>query len=391
MVRLGWLVGVVMCAPLVGCGSDEAVHSPQAVPLTPGDTELCVQALIPNGFGLAWERLNHRISEFAVSYDPGTAVACDGQTGASANVFSIGGDFSTGEVAIDEPIARLAYAVVGAYDPDTTPSQASAVDVALGQTTLEIDPSQNATVELPDLNLSKTFETEVVAIAGLALSSNVAQGPDYPEDYEARLGYTSRGVALEVDEAKGEVSVAFRLGLADRDNVNRAIAVANTRAIAHLAKIGFSDGAVTRASHSLSHTYPGKAFGESDPLPELPSGKTALVIQGQPGFDRATVVLTGFDYLFFGSKPDAGDYMREITFRPRQMNYDSATGKMTLTAGIYASNASIITEGPMELDARVELALLQWNGGGKVEQLEHDATFVVGEHTVIALPLVPAR
>jgi hypothetical protein len=167
--------------------------------------------------------------------------------------------------------------------------------------------------------------------------------------------------------------------------------VANTRAIAHLAKIGFSDGAVTRASHSLSHTYPGKAFGESDPLPELPSGKTALVIQGQPGFDRATVVLTGFDYLFFGSKPDAGDYMREITFRPRQMNYDSATGKMTLTAGIYASNASIITEGPMELDARVELALLQWNGGGKVEQLEHDATFVVGEHTVIALPLVPAR
>lgn len=304
-------------------------------------------------------------------------------------MFFIGGDFSTGEVFSDVPIARLAYGVVGAYEPATPPLQPSAVGVAFGQTTLEIDPSQNASIELPELGLAPSFGTQVVAIAGLELNSDVPQGPDYPEDYEARLGYTSRGLALEIDEDAANVSAAFRLGVADRDNVNRAIAVAQTRAIAHVAKIGLIDGNVTRVTHDLRHTYPGTAFGEGDPLPDLPAGKTAVVIQGQPGFEHATVVLTGFDYLFFGSHPAAGDTMREITFRPRDMNYDSAAGTMTLTAGIYESNASITTEWPMELDARVDLALLQWNGGGDVQQLEHEATFAVGERTVIGLPLVP--
>ncbi len=361
------------------------------VATVPGRTDLCAEAVVPTGFGLGWDRLNHRIAVYSVSYDPTAAVSCNGSTGAHVAAQFVGGDFSTGEVASDTPIVRTSYAVVGAHEPgvQSTPT----LEIAFGQVQVDIDATQTASAELPDLTLQSPASTTVLAVAGLGLYTDVPQDPDYPSDYDPALGYTSNGMAVSIQPGSpAQTTVRFGLAEADRENMNAAIAYARTKAMVQYMKVGVIDGALTTHTHTISHDYPEAEVFDSTPLPPIPSEKTRVTIAGQPGFEQAVAVLTTVDFELFRSTPGHGDYIREMSIGLNDPSYDPASGTMSLTVGAYASNASLLTEGPMQVDATVGLTLVQFNGGGTVAHVQHDQSFeVLTVPANIPLPLEPAK
>lgn len=376
---------LLLCVPLLAlsCGSSGDPES------TPGPTPepryaLCADAVLPNGFGLGWEKLNHRISQWSIRVDSTNAETCSGDGGSSLLTTFVGGDWTTGQSSTDTPIVMVDYVVVAAREPiDAAGPQQ--VWTTHNETAIDIDPTQHART-VADRPAASNPRVEV--LTGLELDTNVAQDADYPEDYDPAHGYTSRGITARVtdlDDGNVDVEIAFEHGEADRPPMNKAIPFARTRAVVAHTTVEVAGGHFTRATKQFRLTYPMQDALDATPLPHGDDAVMAMDIVGEPGFEHGMVLLTGISFSLFPDLP-YGDYLRELSVRPRNVKYDPKTGKARFILDGYVSNAGFLTMAGMDADMFFDVVLVQWNGGGRPVQVAFSSSFETGQAS-FALPM----
>jgi len=205
----------VLLLALAGC--DDAL-GPRGTP--------CTEALIPNAVGWRWERTNHRVSELGFT----TVAAVDAPCSASAlRATFVGGDFTTGAFGEDLPrVTWQAQRITG----DGTTFAAATVELT-GRIEAGAPGRLTRKVSLRALGLDG-FDHVTALIGGLHFTTAVTPPAGYPDDYSTELGYTSRGLRLEVtadrtsnEEATITAEAWLEPGTSpDRDDLNRAIAFA---------------------------------------------------------------------------------------------------------------------------------------------------------------------
>lgn len=359
---------------LIACGS-ESSDDPTA-PKPEPRYHLCADAVLPNGFGLAWQNLNHRISKWSVRVDASRAESCTDGGGATLNTTFIGGDWTTGQSSTDIPIVMLDYAVVAPREPGVKTDPY--LWAAHHETSFDIDPSQRAatTTSRPD-----SSHPRVEVLTGLELDTDVPQDASYPENYDPAHGDTSRGVTARVmDRSDGDVDVEVALlhGEADRPPMNAAIPFARTRAIVAHTTVEVPEGVITRATKTFRLTYPMQDALDTTPIPHGDDAAMSMEIAGELGFAHGIVLLTGISFALF---PDLvyGDYLRELSVRPRNVRYDSKTGVARLILDGYVSNSGFLTMAGMDADMTFDVVLVQWNGGGAPVQVGFVSSFETGQ------------
>ncbi len=214
------LVRATACAAvsLLALAACDEVAGPRGTP--------CTEALIPNAFAWRWERTNHRVSQIGFSTVSAVAAPCAAST---LRATFVGGDFTTGAFGEDLPQLRWqAKRIVG----DGTTFAAATVEL-----TGRIEPGApgqlRRKVSLRALGLDG-FDHVTALIGGLHFTTATTAPEGYPADYSPELGYTSRGLRLEVaadrtsdDEATITAEAWLEPGTSpDRDDLNRAVAFA---------------------------------------------------------------------------------------------------------------------------------------------------------------------
>jgi hypothetical protein len=375
---------VLLALLLPACGSANE-GDPSPAPTPEPRYALCADAVVPNGFGLAWEKLNHRISRWSIRVDPSKAETCSANPGSTLHTTFVGGDWTTGQAATDVPIVMLDYAVVAPRDPNGAVRKPQHVWATHHATALDIDPSQHASA-IADRPASEHPRVEV--LTGLELDTNVPQDADYPEDYDPAHGYTSRGVTARVtdrDDGSVDVEIAFEHGKADRPPMNAAMPFARTRAVVEHTTLEVPGGHITRATKQFRLTYPLQDALDATPIPHGEDALMTTVIEGVSGYEHGMVLLTGISFSLFPDLP-YGDYLRELSVRPRNVRYDPETGRAKFVLDGYASNSGFLTMAGMDADMRFDLVLVQWNGGGAPVQVSFSSSFDTGEAS-FALPM----
>ena len=363
---------------LAGCGDKdgEGIH---------GGANACHRAVVTSGLGLRWAYANHRISLWNVHPVQDAcpeAVPGDGML----SVGSIGGPWSTGQVAMDKPSVSYDYFAV---DSDVAAFAVVSVPITIDAPS----PTGTASVALllPEHGM-EGYEQYTALLSGLALTTNVQQvDPLYPDAYDPSYGYTSRGIGagvtdpvLEGDVVRFSVWAHFEHGSADRPDMNQALEHARTRVVVHILLVGLRGGAVTPATKAYLLEYPPPRLLFAKEYDHAPEELRRTEIAGVPGLAVAAVGITNFDFRLFGSVPQ-GEYMREFYISARMLSHDPVTGRAVLDVDGFASNVGIITYETMENDFSAGLVLLQLPAGTAVPGRIHEA-FETGE---TFLPLNP--
>jgi hypothetical protein len=214
------------------------------------------------GLRQSWSLLSHRVSR------AGVVLAEDG----ALQVSMVGGDFSTGEAMTDTPEYQVTVATI------TAPGLVSAT----GSTEFQVGPGEDERAfEEEDVEIrgAEGYASCVALSRGFTLETDVAQGPDYPDDYDPALGYTSRGLSWGVSFAVPEGSSVIFSAMAaakwgpagpddpiDRSAMNAAIPLAVTAMTVHWTVICTRDPievGTARASATLPHDPP---YSEQEPL-----------------------------------------------------------------------------------------------------------------------------
>ncbi len=254
------------------------------------DEGACAAFTVPTGFGLRWDTLNHRISRWSVRGEG------EGCRAASVAFGYIGGDFSTGEVFSDTPHGRFGFRRV---EPDPTQAGAHRVTAAL-----DVGPSSVAettvTLSRADAGL-RGYEHVSAFVAGVAFATDVPQPDDYPTDYEARFGYTSRGlgawariVEVTADEIVVSMGVRFAHGTSDRADMNRAIPVAVSAAELDVLVVG-SASEPRSGDVTYDHEVPRQQLSEDPPPARAPVDRQRVSLVGAAGAAPGIWGLSEFD------------------------------------------------------------------------------------------------
>jgi hypothetical protein len=147
---------------------------------------------------------------------------------------------------------------------------------------IPIDAEGQAGVRLPlDLRTIGIDDSgrATAVVGGFLFRTDVPQGDDYPSDYEARLGYTSRGFGVDVALDSGpdgtaalRVDVRFEHGAASdawfRADMNRAMRAARTEAWVDVVILSVAErrpGLRHRVAHALDR--PWRWTRDREPLP----------------------------------------------------------------------------------------------------------------------------
>lgn len=269
---------LVLAGLLAGCGGHEE------------------RVLLLTGWDYEWETLSHRVAYLRAD------LAQDSSLGLGL----VGGSFSTGEEGADVPHYRVRFADA------TVPASAWGEATA----TLEVPPEGTVQgtvhLSLPDAGP----KDEVVAVInGFWIDTDVPQGDDYPADYPARWGYTTKGFALALGQpvASGDgvdvpVTVTVRWATQDRDDMNAAIPHAWTGVGVHVLALA------TRAGLSSATVGLEADYGFDPPYTEQ------LPMQGLVSWDAdepaGVAGWTAFDLSGSGepTNPEngSGDYVRGL-------------------------------------------------------------------------------
>jgi len=323
----------------------------------------CPRAVVTSGLGLAWAKVNHRISLWRVAPEQ---VSCPATVpdDVTLQVGSVGGNWSTGQTMSDTPSVAYAYnAVDGGDNAAFYPVAVSLwLDAPADEAEIDVD------VSLADAQLDG-YAHHAVLLNGLELRTDVEQvDPDYPDNYDPALGYTSRGIGAAVRDLQVADGVArfvaharFDLGPADRRKMNRAIEHARTKAVVHALLIGYNEGNVAAAEHGYSVSYDHRLLLQPD-YPHAPEELRQLTITGAPGYPVAFAGLQSFDFRLFASVEE-GDYIREFSVMASLLDYDETTGEALIDLDGYASNAGWLTYEDLENDFTATIALVQWPSG----------------------------
>jgi hypothetical protein len=343
----------------------------------------CPRAVVSSGLGLAWKRLNHRISYWSLHPNQQTCPSA-APAGVTLTAGNVGGDWSTGVVLEDTPLAHYRYFAVDGGGR----LGFAAVDFELAIDPPGYEAKTPAEVPLASAGLAG-FADYAVLLQGLTLTTDAPQpDPDYPVDYDRAQGYASRGLGAGVADlavvdgrARFTVWARFELGPADRPAMNRAMRHARTRARVYALLVGLRDAALTHAEHGYTLRYdPPRRLLQRDYRHASPE-QQRFAVAGRPGFPVAFLGLESFDFRLFGGAAN-GDYLRELSVQAKLVDYNPATGAATVVLDGFASNASwALTYETMINKFSARLALVQLSGG-EAQQREKSFAFRTGETTV---------
>ncbi len=343
----------------------------------------CFRAVVTSGMGLSWKWLNHRISLWGV-YPRQDACPDFGDIELAAEF--VGGNWSTGQTLTDTPSVDYRYTIV---DGDK-----SMAFLPLRATLWLAAPEDEAEAAL-EIPLAEKgmdgYESYLVLLNGLELSTDVPQyDPEYPADYDPALGYTSRGIGAGVGDLNVDGQTAtftawarFDHGPADRDDMNRAMARARTKAVVHVLIVGMNGGAATMTDHGYDLIYDPPSLLFQSKYEHAPEDMRRVEIDGDAGYEKSFIALQSFNFDIFGSTHN-GDYIRDFSVQALMTDYDPGSGKALVDLDGYASNASLLTYEQMENSFCARVALIQIPGGA-AESGHIESEFETGE---TLLPLI---
>lgn len=314
------------------------------------------------GFNHTWDFLSHRVSL--------SEVAVDGEGTVTSGI--IGGDFSTGDVALDFVRFRVAQSRITGSD----------VYVGHGSLDLVVGPdgafSETVTLDVPGISNASNV---TAAFGGFRVATDTAQGSDYPDDYDPALGYTTKGWGFTVgeptmagDTATLTVSGVKRWALtnddedpANRSDMNGAIPFAQTEISIHYTVIGF-EGSLTTGAGSASVDY---AHGSYSSQPPLNQGDLGINIDASGvGFP----VIHSYDLLLEDQVSDEwGDYIRSYGVE--------LTGGNPLQISTELTNSSLIEIAAVRFKPTLDVGWVSLSGDATVETISSAGSHDIGTTT----------
>ncbi|HCH65211.1 MAG TPA: hypothetical protein DFR83_20570 [Deltaproteobacteria bacterium] len=311
------------------------------------------------GFNHTWDFLSHRVSLSELF------IEADGTITSGI----IGGDFSTGDIALDFVRFRVAQSRV------TAPG----LFVGHGSLDLVVGPdgafSETVTLDVPGIADAGSV---TAAFAGFRVSSNTAQGADYPTDYDPALGYTTKGWGFTIGEPtlSGDTATLTVSGIkrwaptdndadpADRSDMNGAIPYAQSEISVYYTVIGF-DGVLTPATGSASVDYPHGSYSAQPPMTQDDLGI---------GLDASGVgfpILRSYDLLLEDQTSDQwGDYIRSYGIELEGGAPMKVTTEMT--------NSSLIEVAEVRFVPTVDVGWVSLSGDATVETIATSGSHDIG-------------
>ena len=346
-------LGLVPCLAALGCSGDK----------DSGDAggEDSVYTVM-SGFHHSWNQLSHRVSLSEI------AVLEDGTIASGI----IGGDFSTGDVASDYVHFRVSQSRV----------TGSGLVVGHGVVEVVVGPDgvvdETVSIDVPGIG---GFSTVTAAFTGFRVSSDTAQGSDYPADYDPALGYTTKGWAFSVGEPSlsGDTATLAVSGVkrwaptnndtdpADRSDMNGAIPFAQSEVAVHFAVIGF-DGTLTTGGGTASIDYDNGNYSEQPPLTETDLGVS--VATDGTGFP----IIRSYDLLLEDQLTDEfGDYIRSYGVELSDADPLSISTELT--------NSSLLEIAAIRFTPTVDVAWVGLSGDAEVETVVSEGSHAIGSVT----------
>lgn len=392
---------LVTLAAAPSCGTDGGGDDASTF-----DTEgRCATFVVPQRFGLGWTNMNHRISLWHVGLDRE-----DPCRAGTIDAAFIGGDFTTGEVFTDEAELSFAWQSVVA-DP-------ARLGVARVRVPLDIPPGGTLagtwTGDRAELGIDGYGEV-VAVIEGIRLTTDVEPTDDWPNDYEPRLGYTSRGLGASVavhrtDETMVEVdwSVRFEHGIAEdvllRADMNAAVPFAPAEGWLDVLLVGVNDVPVTTGDIAWQTAFDEAYDFTEEREPRAPAEDRRLLLNGGAGGPQGFYALASFDLaldpdptcalnadcergdtcgddgLCNRDNGDPGYYVRELVAGVDLESFNAETGVGTFIVDLYASSASeAFAFRPLRYDASATVVWVQ--GEGATPSARRDEVFAAGPYT----------
>ena len=315
-----------------------------------------------SGFNHTWDFLSHRVSLSELF------IAEDGTITSGI----IGGDFSTGDIALDFVHFRVAQSRISA----------PGLFVGHGSLDLVVGPDgsfdETVTIEVPGIGQA---DQVTAAFGGFRVATDTAQGTEYPGDYDPALGYTTKGWAFAVGEpsVSGDTATLTVSGVkrwaptdddadpANRSDMNGAIPYAQTEISVHYTVIGF-DGTLTTASGTASVDYAHGSYSEQPPLTQ-----EALAIDinaSGTGFP----IIRSFDLLLEDqTSPEWGDYIRSYGLELGAGTPMQITTEMT--------NSSLIEVAEVRFTPTVDVGWVSLSGDATAETITAMGSHDIGTST----------
>ena len=328
---------------------------------TAGCSQTPVETQIPTGMEMGWKSLPHRIAATELT-------AALTQEAPSIRAQNNGGDFG----AMDSTTAH--YQTIAIAHPGLVVEEIS--------TNFIIEPSstelgedsylQTKTVTLPEsLNGS---ENVAVFVRGFRIDTNLYESaPSFQEDetlpYDPALGFTTSGFAigsadptLTDDGWTIEAFARNRLAVADREDMNAAIAEATTWVRADFLVIGLpKDVSLSRADANYNLSYP--EFGSQTAHPHADPETQTITFQAEPqvpilGFgvqsfnfdinvdgryDPSCEVLSEETNFWNQDISGPGRYLREFTAKLDEVSAQE-DGSVQALFDLHISNSSAMSE-----------------------------------------------
>lgn len=367
----------------------------------PAPLNACSAATIPIQLGFAWGALSHRISAVDFQLDYG----CGAKSGRAEVV---GGDSSSGGLMADDAQLRWTQLEVDSAElGDCGPR--------FGRLSLD------AEVRAPDfvVRVSRLVSRSAhglrpggdvqAVIQGFAFDTRAGGLEGYPEDYDPRQGYATRGYGIEVhvrslsrDELEVIVDVRFEPGLShDRADHNRAIEFAAIAARVDVLLVNADRSGAHLGAVQTTQEAPAPPIGR-DTHVEPPDEQARLVeLRGRPGAGPGFWGWRKFDFVLAppenctkssecakGNSCEDGTcsraagvpgyYIRELSVELAQLSYDHESGVAVFDALGYASNATRAVE-LYALDHRFKGEFLWWPGSAAAVSREHSRSFESGQ------------
>lgn len=398
-----WVTTAILGLALGSCRCSGSEPTP--APDDGFDETACQSFVVGQGFGLAWGRLNHRVSTWSVGLDD---KPCRPR---HLRVTHIGGDFSTGEIGSDQASVSYAYQLVDADRREVGASRVS-VDATVGP-----EHRASGTLHLTRAELGlRNYSAVVAVVDGLHFETGIDQVPEYPSSYDAAHGYTMRGFGANVEVVgitDDAVDVKWELHFEpgpskDRSRMNDALEVARVGAKLDILLLGTSQANVHTGSAAYSLEYPQPQPLVDQEIAHATDEQQRVELQGNARGPEGFAGLAGFDFqMHFRptcqtqqdcpiretcqddgtctmTEGEPGEYLRAISVGVSPKSYDRKTGKAEFALDGYVSNASrFIAFYALRHDFEGKVVWVQVDGAGGRQTV--DETFETGAAS-FALP-----
>lgn len=332
---------------------------------------------------VSWDFYPHRLSVLELALEPSS-----GASGGELHAQCDGGDFGI----LDTPRARYGFSVW----------RSSRLRAVPGSVELEITPSSQVNgepfsaeqeVRVPAGPL-ETAGALAAFVRGYRISTDEYEvpppfetDPDLP--YDPAYGYTTSGVGISLgtpqmlgDEIALTVRARNSLALSDRGDMNAAIPQATTWMRVDFVLVGAAGANVQATEGEASYYLSFPDYGRQTVHQHADPGVQHVSVSGIAGPARALFGLSGFDiWLNIDGRTDPscvvtqdatnawgepisgpGRYVRELSVRIWDEQYDPATGTGDVNVDVYLSNSSEFKEvGNLCLGLHGRVTMLQFD------------------------------